>query len=54
MIYIRDEGDIRNYGFNFYPRKSTLLGFIFWLPPLTWFFYYNKKSGRFFNIVAKR
>jgi hypothetical protein len=47
MIYVRDEGDIRGFGFNFYPWRSNLLGFVFVIGRRAWFFYYNKKKKTF-------
>ena len=46
MIHIRDEGEILNTGFNFYPLNSSHFGFKFYLAgKKSWQLRYSKPTG---------
>ena len=46
MIHIRDEGEILNTGFNFYPLNSNHFGFKFYLAgKKSWQLRYSKLTG---------
>lgn len=47
MIYIRDEGERRENGFNFYPIKSySSIGFVFRFGLHLWFFRFSKLTKK--------
>jgi hypothetical protein len=47
MIHIRDEGQAIQTGFNFYPLKSNLIGFVFKVKDIALTARYNKLHGGF-------
>jgi hypothetical protein len=46
MIHIRNEGEAIRTGFNFYPPKSNLFGFVFKAGTLTFTARYNKTTKK--------
>lgn len=47
MIHIREEGENVQSGFNFYPKSSNQVGFVFKLGKLVACARYNKHLGKF-------